>query len=150
MDIFHTYQIFRELRRDEESLLWQRMAALLVLNSIMLVAFFMSYSGQGYETLQHVIAWVAIVLCLIFGFLLGLGAGTLLEWKENLREIEEEPEFDYLREKKKRPQTDIGDKITKWEKWRDRKVKVPQYYSLSIPILFIIIWGFCLSTLATG
>jgi len=126
------------------------MAALLVLNSIMLVAFFMSYSGQGYETLQHVIAWVAIVLCLIFGFLLGLGAGTLLEWKENLREIEEEPEFDYLREKKKRPQTDIGDKITKWEKWRDRKVKVPQYYSLSIPILFIIIWGFCLSTLATG
>ncbi len=143
MDIPHTYQIFRELRRDEEHLLWQRITALLLLNSIMLVAFFTS--PNGYEALQNVIAGVAIALCLSLGFLLKLGASTLLEWKEGLREIEKEPEFDYLKGKEMRPQTDIGDGITKWEKWRDWKVKLPQYYSLGFSILFIVIWAFCLA-----
>ncbi|GAH18002.1 unnamed protein product, partial [marine sediment metagenome] len=96
---------------------------------------------NGYEALQNAIASIAIVLCLSLGFLLTLGASTLLKWKDGLREIEKEPEFAYLKGKKMRPQTDIGDGITKWGKWRDWR----QYYSLVFPILFIVIWTFCLA-----
>jgi len=144
MDVVRAYEILREHNAGEGRLLWERVAALLVSNSLLLVAFFMSVPHSEFKVLHLALPIIAIVLCVGFAYLLWVGARAMLRWNESLRRIEQEPGLGYIYQKRMRPLTDIVDRVTLPTKLPQQVKNLMRFYSLVFPAVFIAVWAFCL------
>lgn len=116
MDAIKAHEILRQQLSHYSGLVWQRIPAFIITNSVLVVGFLMSFEQKGLEVLKIGLPVIGVIMSLAFAFILREGARHQNLCMKGLRLIESEPEFNYMKEKKLRVYTDmLGEKrISIW------------------------------------
>ena len=149
MDVLHAYDVLIEHERHDCQTLHGRLSQLFMVNSILLVAFFMAAETPYFLSIRLVLPIIGIIISVVFIGVLYIGAREIIAAHEALAKLEQRPELGYMKDEGIRLHTDIfcGKMIP--EKLGKR---VPykylwglHFYGTAIfGVLFIIIWAFCL------
>ncbi len=142
MDALHTYTILSQRKMNEDSLVWHRMSGLLITNSLLLVAFFMSLPYSEFSMLHIGLPIIAILISLGFGYLFMVGARALIRWNEKLRKIELAPDSTLIM-KGFSQMIDIEDEAT-WHRKCPKIMNLARFYGSYFSLFFIAVWTFCL------
>lgn len=108
MDALQAYQILFECVRDESRLLLERLSLFIVTNSVLMLAFFMAVPTVYFWWIHYALPIVGITLSIGFIAVLHAGANLAIKTYDALSELEEEPEFAYMKNRQIRLYADIG------------------------------------------
>ena len=137
MDTREAYDILLRLEINESKVLLQRLSVCSIVNSILLVAFFMAKQADYITVVRVPLAVIGIIFSAGFFFLLLVSAKSRLRRFEALCKLEKEPHFDYMVKKALRPFTDIAGILFK----RGHIAYVSgNYLSTLFPLMFFAIW----------
>lgn len=134
------YEILTQHLTKQDNLIQQKVLGLLIGNSILLTAFFMSMSNDGFDKFRCFLA--AIALCVCSGFAVSLVFDIKAKWEsvKGLEEIEKAHYFAFLKRIQSRPIADI-----------ERRARGPLKRRQSgdvfwpmLPVVFVAIWVFAL------
>lgn len=148
MEPIQAYQILKEHLITQDNLIRQKVLGLLIGNSVLLAAFFMSTSSGDLHVFRRVIAVVALVLCL--GFTASLVFDIRGKWRSirGLGEIEKAPDFAYLKGIQGRPITDVEHGARGQLKYRCL-IQAGDFFWPLLPVLFAVIWIWALTLKAS-
>lgn len=144
MDPVHSYDVLLSFFESGEHVFGVRLSALLISNSVLLMAFFMAEGTAYFELARIFLPVIGIAICIGIVIALIAGAKQMVGMLEALCKIEQEQHFTYMKDKAIRPLTDIGgvSMTRKKHPW-----KIGWYASPGFGLPFIIIWGLCLASL---
>lgn len=149
MDVLHAYNVLTEHERNAGYMLNGRLSQLLMVNSILLVAFFMAARTPYFPSMRLVLPIMGIIISVAFIGVLYVTGRAIIVTHNALMKEEEKPEFGYMKDEGIRYFTDIlRDKMIPWKLGK----KVPYKYLWGLHfhgttifgVLFIIIWALCL------
>ena len=140
MDALQAYHILREALVDQSHSITARVTILVTCNSILMVGFFMAVPTVYFSWIRYVLPIVGILFSIAFAVVIGVGANLTVKLADALAKVEQEPEFDYLEERKARIHYDIAGWTSEGKIGRRTGCKLSPYVSIG-PIL---IWGWAL------
>lgn len=136
MQPLQAYGILKQHLTNQDSVIRQKVLGLLIGNSILLTAFFLSMEREHYDWFRLFLVVAAIGFCVGFGMSL---VGDVMAKRGSVRGlgmIEEEPDFAYLKGIQSRPITDIERRGRGPLKLR----QILDFFWPVIPLGFIVIW----------
>jgi len=143
MQPVQAYEILKEHLTSQDTLIRQKVLALFIANSVLLVAFFMSLLTDNFAVFRLVLALIALVICL--GLAVSLSFDIRAKWRSinGLEEIEKAPDFAYLKGIESRPITDIeqGARLQVKYRWM---LKIPDFFWPLLPAFFLVAWALAL------
>lgn len=107
MNVFRAYQLLGQSVQDGNRLLYERFMMFLVGNSILAAAWFGLISIGKFASLQVALPWIGIISCIILGAALYAGARLQTALFSAMKRMEQGPDFDYMKEIRVRPLSDI-------------------------------------------
>ncbi len=108
MDALQAYHILREALADQSRSLITRITVLVTVNSILMVGFYMAVPTVYFSWIRYVLPIAAILFSIAFSVVIGVGADRAVKCADALAKVEQEPEFDCLKQRKARVHCDIG------------------------------------------
>jgi hypothetical protein len=140
MQAVEAYDMLRKALVDQTDSVIKRMTILVTGNSILVAGFFLAYDTQYFSLISYWLPAVGIVFSVVFGIVMGVGAHLTIKLADRLAELEQEPEFDYLKNHAARLELDI----TGWTSKRGIRHKVGCWLSPAISAGPIVIWALIL------
>jgi len=144
MDPVRSYNILLQRLVNEDRLSGQRASALVLSNSVLLAAFFMAERTLYFKWACAALPLLGIAISIAIGVALLMSAKATIASYKALCQIEQEPDFAYMKDKGIRPFTDLAGMQIESKKhlW-----KLGCYVTPGFSIPFIIIWSLCLASL---
>ena len=140
MDALKAYTILREALVDQNHSMIARMTILVTGNSILMIGFFMAVPTIYFSWIRYVLPIVGILFSIAFAVTICVSAKLTVKLADALAKVEQEPEFDYLEERKARIHYDIAGWTSEGKIGHRTGYKLSPYVSIG-PIL---IWSWAL------
>ena len=139
MNALNVYDILLRREEHEDNLFSQRLSVCSMVNSILLVAFFMAVPTNLFVNVRLVLPIIGIAFSVGFIVVLCVGAKAMVGCYNALSKLEKKPDFLSMKKDESRLFTDIaGLKPESKHIW-----KIGAYMAPAFPLCFIIIWIFC-------
>ena len=134
MNAIQAHEILRAKLDHESRLVWQRIPALIITNSVLLVGEIMSLSYEYLGVIHVGLPLIGIIMSLAFAAILWEGARQQNKAYRGLYLIEQEPEFKYMLERKITTSYDmIGEK-------RELTFRLGSYFAVFPAITTAALW----------
>ncbi|MFC2059808.1 hypothetical protein ACFLTZ_01780 [Chloroflexota bacterium] len=140
MDALHAYDILRQHQINEDRVIAERFSLGLLVNSILMLAFFTAEPTSYFNWIRFTLPIFGIIFSLALVGIIWGSSKAMIGWYDALCKLEQKADFDYMKNEKVRPFTDIagmtvGDRHT----W-----KLGLYIFPFFPLLLLFLWIFLL------
>lgn len=136
MDTLQAYDILRQRQTNEDRIVAERLSVGCLVNSILMIAFFTAVSTPYFYWVRFVLPLFGIIFSLGLVFVLLVSAKAMIGWYDALCKLEQKADFDYMKDEKIRPFTDVAGMTAEGKNvW-----KLGFYVSPLFPLPFIVIW----------
>jgi hypothetical protein len=136
MNVLQAYNILSQRQTNEDRIVAERLLIGCLCNSIMLVAFFTATQTNYFVWMSIALPLFGIIFSCGLVFVLYVSSKAMIGWYNALYELEQKPDFAYMKDEGVRPLTDIsGMTLRHTHIW-----KLGFYVAPFFPLPFIIIW----------